>query len=81
MSKRPSLKPQDVCDGAWYYENKGSIDLILSPSSLGLRVVNPSDAMSLRKGIRYVSPDGICIRIPAKMLRATLQRQSGRNDR
>lgn len=60
MSKGISNKPQNINAGAWYYENKGSILLILWPSKVPKKLFS----------------DGcVRLRIPAKLLRETLKRQ------
>lgn len=52
--------PQNINEGAWYYENKGSILLIVWPDKV------PEKS----------APDGcVRLRIPAKLLRETLKRQ------
>lgn len=72
-----SNSPQDICDAAWYYENNGSIDIILNPKRLGVTVIagKPNNQPRMKKGVRWSSGDGICIRIPSAMLLATLKRQ------
>lgn len=71
-----SYKPQDISKEAWYYENDGSIDIIINPQSLNLLVQKTlKPAYRRKKGVLWSDPDGISIRIPSSMLLKTLKRQ------
>jgi hypothetical protein len=56
----PSRKPQNVSDALWYYENKGSIEIIIIPGKL--------------KPEERPLGDGIQVRIPKRMLKKSLGR-------
>lgn len=59
MSKL-SLDPQPVCDGLWYYEDNGGIDLIID-----FKKLHPLDNPNATKRVM----------IPWKKLRASLKRK------
>jgi len=67
-----SNAPQNIDAASWYYEDKGSILLILS-----LDDIQKGDGYKKRKGAFHssISDQVVYIRIPSKMLLATLKRQ------
>lgn len=67
MSKL-SNDPQNVKPGVWYYENPGSIDIYLNFSEF-------SDAAGVHQDSKG-NIVGAHIRIPSRLLRKTIERQS-----
>lgn len=68
---RPSREAQNIDGQTWYYENNGSIDLIIRTPEIPDGHIGRAN-----KGARK-SGDGnyLHVRIPSRMLAATLERQ------
>ena len=59
MKLEPSLQPQKVCPGVWYYERHGGIDVIVNTSECK---PNSIDEVTIH------------IKIPKRKLKASLRR-------
>ena len=67
-----SRMPQNIDEASWYYENKGSIEVIIHT-----RDAKNTNSVGRKRGtFRSIADSGfIHLRIPSKMLLATLKRQ------
>ena len=66
--------PQNVATCLWYYENKGSIDVVVNAGEME-KAMRSGRARGAKKGCVSGDLQGVIVRIPSSMLMNTLRRQ------